>query len=424
VSEVVGLLAPLAEALDHLHGEGIVHRDLKPANVRVRSDGRPVLLDLGIAKDLSGDGGGHTQTMTAMGTSAWMAPEQADAKRVTKAADVYALGLVAYALLSGRMPWPEGESDLRVLMRKTSGRLEPLSAVAPAVPGHVSAAVMSALALDPSARPGRCGALVESLAVAPDWEEFSVGSETFRLRRVHAGTYLVGRMDEVEDDHDDEDDEKPHHPVRLTRSVGVGELAVTQGLYRAVTGCNPSEFSAGVTSARRPVERVRWTEAVKFCNQLSERCGLDPAYRMEGSDLRCDFKASGFRLPTEHEWEIAARAGTSLTYSGSDDLAAVGWYQGNSGGRTQLVAQKAPNAWGLHDMSGNVWEWCWDWFDADAYEAGTMTDPVGPPTGVRRVRRGGSWNGASQSARTTYRNYDGPSFRSDNIGFRIARTLV
>jgi len=173
VSEVVGLLAPLAEALDHLHGEGIVHRDLKPANVKVRSDGRPVLLDLGIAKDLSGDGGGHTQTMTAMGTSEWMAPEQADAKRVTKAADVYALGLVAYVLLSGRMPWPEGESDLRVLTTKMMGRLEPLSMQVPALPVSVSDAVMAALSVDPEARPTTCTGLVSRLSMRPEVRETS-----------------------------------------------------------------------------------------------------------------------------------------------------------------------------------------------------------------------------------------------------------
>ena len=104
VDEVVELLTPLAEALDYLHSQGIVHRDLKPANVKVRPDGRPVLLDLGIAKDLTGRSGEHTRTATSMGTSAWMAPEQADAKNVTAAADVYAFGLIVYALLSGRMP--------------------------------------------------------------------------------------------------------------------------------------------------------------------------------------------------------------------------------------------------------------------------------------------------------------------------------
>jgi len=164
VRDVVSLLVPLAEALDHLHAEGIVHRDLKPGNVKVRAGGRPVLLDLGIAKDLAATGAGHTKTMTTLGTSAWMAPEQADAKTVTAAADVYALGLVAYALLSGRLPWGDDTSELRVLTNKMMGKLEPLSRSVSGVPRHVSDAVMGALAVEPEQRPASCGQLVASLA--------------------------------------------------------------------------------------------------------------------------------------------------------------------------------------------------------------------------------------------------------------------
>ncbi len=168
VREVVSLLVPLAEALDHLHAEGIVHRDLKPGNVKVRAGGRPVLLDLGIAKDLAATGAGHTKTMTTLGTSAWMAPEQADAKTVTAAADVYALGLVAYALLSGRLPWGDDTSELRVLTNKMMGKLEPLSRSVSGVPRHVSDAVMGALAVEPEQRPASCGQLVASLARRED----------------------------------------------------------------------------------------------------------------------------------------------------------------------------------------------------------------------------------------------------------------
>ena len=155
VAEVVALLTPLAEALDHLHGQGIVHRDLKPANVKVRPDGRPVLLDLGIAKDLTGASGGQTKTMTTMGTSAWMAPEQADAKSVTAAADIYAFGLITYALLSGRMPWGEGESELRVLTNKMMGKLAPLSEARPDLPTVIHEAVNRVLSVEPDARPSR-----------------------------------------------------------------------------------------------------------------------------------------------------------------------------------------------------------------------------------------------------------------------------
>ena len=522
VDEVVSLLTPLAEALDHLHRQGIVHRDLKPANVKLRTDGRPVLLDLGIAKDLSRQGSGQTKTMTTMGTSAWMAPEQADAKTVTAAADVYSLGLIAYALLSGRMPWSEESTEHRVMANKMMGKLAPLSSVASGLPEAVSSAVMGALSVRASARPQSCGALVGSLdssrraaaaqarreaaaetarraaaarkaaaegarretaaqarreAVAqkaaeektrlelaaqelaleaanaglrlrmPDrlttgwlskarevvsariahkliesraWEVFSVGTTDFRLCRVDARTYTVGSCD---DDEDAFGDEKPRHSVRFTRAYGVGEFAVTQDVYEAVMGTNPSFFGGESDSAQRPVEGVSWFDAVAFCNRLSKRCGLAPAYRIRGTDVSCDFEAPGFRLPTEHEWEVAARAGADVTYSGSDDLGAVGWFGDNSGKRTHPVGQKSPNGWGLFDLSGNVREWCWDWFDSRAYRSDTMVGPVGPLSGAGRGLRGGSWGSLASDARVAYRYNRDPSYRADDLGFRLARTL-
>ena len=163
VSQTLLLLDPIAEALDHLHASGIVHRDLKPANIRIREDGLPVLLDLGIAKDLSATGKGQTRTQASLGTSSWMAPEQADAQTVTTAADVYALGLIAYALLSGRLPWSAETTELRILTKKLMGELLPLSEAAPGVPSTVASAVMRALAVDPSERPASCVSLVDSL---------------------------------------------------------------------------------------------------------------------------------------------------------------------------------------------------------------------------------------------------------------------
>ncbi len=162
VSQVVTLLQPVAEALDYLHGQGIVHRDLKPANIMVRADGRPVVLDLGIAKDTQALEN-HTRTMTAMGTSAWMAPEQADAKHVDGAADRYAFGMIAYVLLSGRLPWEEGTSEARVLAAKLYGKLSSLEQVRSGLPGHVTAAVMKMVSLDAGGRYATCVAFVGAL---------------------------------------------------------------------------------------------------------------------------------------------------------------------------------------------------------------------------------------------------------------------
>ena len=164
VDAVIALLSPIGEALDYLHGLGIVHRDLKPANIVVQPNGRPVVLDLGIAKDMQ-SGGNHTRTMTTMGTSAWMAPEQADAKHVDGAADRYAFGMIAYVLLAGQMPWPEGASEARVFSNKLMGQLVPLAQVCAGVPEHVAAAVMKMVSVEAGERYLTCVAFVEALRV-------------------------------------------------------------------------------------------------------------------------------------------------------------------------------------------------------------------------------------------------------------------
>lgn len=166
VAEVLALLVPIAESLDYLHGLGIVHRDLKPANIIVRPDGHPVVLDLGIAKDNQSNQN-QTRTATAMGTSAWMAPEQADAKHVDGAADRYALGMIAYVLLSGKMPWEEGTSEARVLVSKLMGQLAPLESVRTGLPPYVVAAVTRMVAVDPTTRYSSCTAFAQALRGSP-----------------------------------------------------------------------------------------------------------------------------------------------------------------------------------------------------------------------------------------------------------------
>ncbi len=165
ISEVVSLLAPIAEALDYLHGQGIVHRDLKPANILVRADGRPIVLDFGIAKDLQTPEN-NTRTMTAMGTSAWMAPEQADAKHVDGAADRYALGLIAYVLLAGRQAWTEGVSEARILADKLYGQVTPLSEVRSGLSPQTYAAVARMIATRPEDRFATCADFIAALAGA------------------------------------------------------------------------------------------------------------------------------------------------------------------------------------------------------------------------------------------------------------------
>jgi formylglycine-generating enzyme required for sulfatase activity len=419
VADVVRLLTPIAEALDYLHGLGIVHRDLKPANIVVRPDGQPVVLDLGIAKDTQALEN-HTRTMTAMGTSAWMAPEQADAKNVDGAADRYALGMIAYVLLAGRLPWEEGTSEMRVLANKLNGQLASLAQVRSGLPGHVTAAVMKMVSVDAGARYATCGAFVGALQqTGPQRVTHSHAGVSFDMAVIPPCTFTMGSP--VSEPGRDADETQ--HAVRLTRGFAMGTTPVTQALWTAVMGSNPSHFTSGSEAPQRPVEQVSWFDSVRFCNALSAKLGLRSAYAIGNGDepeVTCDFTAPGFRLPTEAEWECAARAGTAHRYAGSDDLANVGWFGDNSGSTTHAVAQKKANAWGLYDMSGNVWEWTSDLYGD---YAGNATDPVGAASGPDRVYRGGSWGNAAVSARAADRSRNIPGIRYINLGFRLSRTI-
>lgn len=182
--------------------------------------------------------------------------------------------------------------------------------------------------------------------------------------------------------------------------------------------------SGYASSADTPVMEVTWYGAVVYANWLSEEDGLTPAYRISGSTVSWNRSADGWRLPTEAEWEYAARGGQearNTTYAGSNSVDRVAWYDDNSGDRTQPVGQKQPNELGLHDMSGNVWEWCWDWYDGDYYGSAPTSDPSGPGSGSNRVRRGGSWGSYASGTRVAFRSSGYPGNSYDSSGFRLVR---
>jgi formylglycine-generating enzyme required for sulfatase activity len=195
-------------------------------------------------------------------------------------------------------------------------------------------------------------------------------------------------------------DEKPVHKVCLTRSYELGQYEVTQAQWQAVMGKNPAYFNG----ADRPVEAVSWYDVQNFIAKLNQKTGLS------------------YRLPTEAEWEYACRAGTRKEYCG-DDVNSIAWYEGNSNGRTHAVGLKQANSLGFHDMSGNVWEWVEDRYDENYYGSSPSNDPTGATKTPSRVYRGGSWYNGASFSRATNRDYDSPSNRDRNLGFRLARTL-
>jgi formylglycine-generating enzyme required for sulfatase activity len=196
------------------------------------------------------------------------------------------------------------------------------------------------------------------------------------------------------------------HEVVLSRGLFLAETECTQGQWEAVMGSNPSNLKG----RDRPVEQVSWEEAVEFCRKLTAK------QRQEGVLP----EGWEWRLPTESEWEYAARAGTTGARHG--ELDAIAWHGGNSGSETHGVKGKQANAWGLYDMVGNVWEWCGDWYGD--YPTGSVTDPTGPGSGSLRMNRGGVWNGGARNARSAFRNWCVPGNRNSFLGFRPALSSV
>ena len=176
---------------------------------------------------------------------------------------------------------------------------------------------------------------------------------------------------------------------------------------------------------KQPVFVVSWIDAVQYCNWLSEKEKLSKCYIINGEQVTYLDTAKGYRLPTEAEWEFAARGGNKgkdYPYAGSADINAVGWYKDNSGGRSMPVAHKAANELGLFDMTGNVWEWVWDVYDGNYYKTSPSDNPKGPESGPYRVMRGGAFYNLANYARVFTRQDSYPGFKQNSVGFRVART--
>jgi formylglycine-generating enzyme required for sulfatase activity len=214
-------------------------------------------------------------------------------------------------------------------------------------------------------------------------------------------------------------DEEPIHTVTL-RSFHMGKFEITREEWKAAMGTNPSLFKGD----DHPVENVNWYDAIQYCNKRSEMEGLTPCYSGKGDDITCNFDADGCRLPTEAEWEYACRGGTrsgNYQYSGSNNAAEVAWYEINSGFKPHAVGQKKPNELGIYDMSGNLWEWCWEWYDKDYYKNSVSDNPRGPLSGKERSYRGGGCCGRKQFLRSTARYTLHPTFKRFDMGFRVVK---
>ncbi len=268
--------------------------------------------------------------------------------------------------------------------------------------------------------PGRAGGLRGFFIIlAAACAVPAIQAQTPRMVLVEGGTFWQGSR------------EDPFKANEFAHAATVSSYLIaatetTQELWQSVTGKNPSRFPG----PQRPVESVSWYDALGFCNALSLREGREPTYEISGAEVRWNRRANGYRLPTEAEWEYAARGGRlgapegealdKAPYSGGTAADEVAWYEKNSVKATQPVAGKAPNQLGLYDLSGNVWEWCWDWYGE--YPRSAVQDPEGAAQGPgQKVLRGGAWFTPVQLLRVTYRYWNAPTFKVNSVGFRLAR---
>ena len=450
--DTITLAQALARGLHEAHERGLVHRDFKPGNVLVPyagGFGAAKVADFGLARTVQSGMSQMTGQAGQSGTLMYNSPEQfRGSRRLDARSDQYSLGAALYECLAGYpLVNPEGDIGWQV----TREEPEPIEGVSE---GY-TAALRRALAKAPADRFGSVIEFVDSLRneepiavpAAPDPEQepkpaaaprekptaskessmVAPAGWTSETRRVSVATPEGGQEREIGyyrnslgmefvlipsgefmmGSPDDEEgrfgNEGRVHKVRITKPFFLGAYEVTQAQWQAVMGNNPSDFRGN----DRPVEEVSWNDCQEFVSKL---CAKEGAAR------------KSYRLPTEAEWEYACRAGSRTRFYGGDDdsdLGKIGWYGGNSGGETHDVGQKAPNAFGLYDMSGNVWEWCQDWFDSGYYGKSSRADPKGPGSAGYRVLRGGSWVNNSRDCRSAVRDGDGPASAYNLSGFRV-----
>jgi formylglycine-generating enzyme required for sulfatase activity len=428
------LLLDLARivAFAHRLDPPIVHRDLKPANILVQQapDGKLSLrvADFGIGGVAASQAIARTRLSVSQGqflvtalrgahTPLYASPQQMRGAAPDPRDDVYALGVIWYQMLTGNLVggrpggtrWVKRLADMGMssaLVDLLGSCVEEAPADRPAHAGELAEQLTSLLGERPAPAPtpARTVQLPRVLTNA-------VG---MKLVLVPAGTFLMGSPDGETQRCPDE----AQHRVTITRPFYVGVHPVTQREYEAVMRTNPSHFTASCGGGpNHPVEQVSWLDAVEFCRKLSALTAEKAADRT-------------YALPTEAEWEYACRAGTTRPFCCGDALSSEqanfdgnhpfgGAKRGGHLQRTSAVGSYGANAWGLHDMHGNVWEWCLDWYDENWFVLGPANDPQGPLTGDHRVLRGGCWNNSGHLCRSARRNKYAASFRNDTIGFRV-----
>ncbi|MCD4818902.1 MAG: SUMF1/EgtB/PvdO family nonheme iron enzyme [Candidatus Cloacimonetes bacterium] len=443
--KVMELIEQISKGMFDIHNQRIVHKDLKPQNIMLTKSGNIKIMDFGISETFRSSKSRLRETSKS-GTPIYMSPEQLLGKNVGKEADIWSFGIMMYELLSGKQMFT-GSNSNEVYFQIEQRKYNPISGISPNLNRLLENClqknfrerfsgfdeILSALE-NPDTMNKPKNIFIQQPEInlkTRNYNESNANQSYIKkditpphnMVFVQGGTFQMGG--------EDFDDEKPIHSVTLD-DFFIGKYPVTQKEWQDLMGNNPSSSKGD----NKPVERVNWNNAIKFCNKKSIEEGLELCYSGEGQYSKCDFSKNGYRLPTEAEWEYAARGGIfrqSLTkngtenykYSGSNNIDEVAEYKGNNDKTTKPVGKKMPNELGIYDMSGNVWEWCNDRYDNSYYSISPKSNPQGHPLrGFNRVCRGGYWGSSTKLCRVADRGSCSPSNPYDGVGFRILRANI